>query len=231
MVHGETFWYSDLVFSPFQLNILYNVLYCYMLVLYTIYDWLGLVDITGCTILNGIFSMLQTYYRRYIRCSTLLPWVMMYLLTLWRRYSSYQLHLWSIYVLLDQKVHHMPCSQLSTILHWLWVLPFLCNWQHEMDGGMYQRMLFEMGDYSSMTKFTVLTALVQLSGILFVGWLPHTKDDLLELKQDSWSSKLDFICSMALLYVPSFTPLMFGRLSRHEKGRVEGFVKDENEST
>ena len=43
------------------------------------------------------------------------------------------------------------------------------------------------GDLSGMTKLTILTTVLQTSGLLFVKLLPHTKDDLKVLHGDAYS--------------------------------------------
>lgn len=45
------------------------------------------------------------------------------------------------------------------------------------------------GDLSGMVKLTVLTTILQVSGICFVGLLPKTKDDLAKLGNESSKSK------------------------------------------
>ncbi len=43
------------------------------------------------------------------------------------------------------------------------------------------------GDLSGMTKLTILTTILQTSGLLFVKLLPRTKDDLTKLHADAYS--------------------------------------------
>lgn len=43
------------------------------------------------------------------------------------------------------------------------------------------------GDLSGMTKLTILTTLIQTSGLLFVKLLPQTKEDLVSLHSDKHS--------------------------------------------
>ena len=43
------------------------------------------------------------------------------------------------------------------------------------------------GDLSGMTKLTILTTILQTSGLLFIKLLPHTKDDLKKLHGDPYS--------------------------------------------
>ena len=43
------------------------------------------------------------------------------------------------------------------------------------------------GDLSGMIKLTVLTTVVQMSGLLFIKLLPRTKDDLVKLNTSSSS--------------------------------------------
>ena len=43
------------------------------------------------------------------------------------------------------------------------------------------------GDLSGMTKLTILTTILQTSGLLFVKLLPHTKDDLSKLHVGTFS--------------------------------------------
>jgi len=40
------------------------------------------------------------------------------------------------------------------------------------------------GDLSGMSKLTYLTSAIQMSAICFVGLLPHSKDDLMELNKE-----------------------------------------------
>eukprot|EP00957_Ditylum_brightwellii_P089634 6826340-Ditylum_brightwellii.AAC.1 len=43
------------------------------------------------------------------------------------------------------------------------------------------------GDVSGMTKLTILTTFIQVSGVLFVKLLPRTKEDLASLHADQYS--------------------------------------------
>ena len=45
----------------------------------------------------------------------------------------------------------------------------------------------ERGELSGMINLTALTTLIQVSGVLFVGLLPRTKEDLVNLHADPMS--------------------------------------------
>ena len=45
----------------------------------------------------------------------------------------------------------------------------------------------QAGNLQGMVNLTVLTTVIQVSAILFVGWLPHFKEDLTELKKSASS--------------------------------------------
>lgn len=47
--------------------------------------------------------------------------------------------------------------------------------------------------FPSPAKLTYLTTVIQMSGILFVGWLPHTKNDLADLAAMGKSSVGGFV--------------------------------------
>lgn len=64
----------------------------------------------------------------------------------------------------------------------------------------------ESGDLQGMINLTVLTTLLQISGVLFVGLLPRTKEDLASLHADPLSgSKIGgfiflFVTFLSVLY-------------------------------
>jgi hypothetical protein len=50
------------------------------------------------------------------------------------------------------------------------------------------KQAFIDGEFQGMINLTVLTTVMQVSGILFVGLLPKTKEDLFELKNKGFGS-------------------------------------------
>ena len=57
---------------------------------------------------------------------------------------------------------------------------------------------FKEGDYSGMMKLSWLTIALQISGILFIGLLPKTKEDVVLLGQTGGSNRL---CGFIFLFV------------------------------
>jgi hypothetical protein len=52
------------------------------------------------------------------------------------------------------------------------------------------RATLAAGDLTGMVNLTYLTTAIQVSAILFVGWLPHYKEDLVALKSDDNKSTI-----------------------------------------
>jgi hypothetical protein len=63
----------------------------------------------------------------------------------------------------------------------------------------------EKGELSGMINLTALTTIIQVSGVLFVGLLPRTKEELASLHADSGRSKIGgfiflFVTLSSVLY-------------------------------
>ena len=74
------------------------------------------------------------------------------------------------------------------------------------------------GQLSGMTKLTLLTTFCQVSGILFVGWLPRTKDDLGKLHHESGRSKVGGIIFLIITFSSLFYAMTVGVLNIVDPG-------------
>jgi len=72
----------------------------------------------------------------------------------------------------------------------------------------------EQGDLSGMVKLTAFTTLIQVSGVLFVGLLPRTKEDLANLHADPMSgSKLGGFIFLFVTFASVLYALVVGVLN------------------
>ena len=72
----------------------------------------------------------------------------------------------------------------------------------------------EVNDLTGMINLTVLTTAMQVSGILFVGMLPRTKDELLELRNKSnGSSQIGGLVFLVITLFSIFYAVMVGILN------------------
>ena len=67
------------------------------------------------------------------------------------------------------------------------------------------------GDLSGMTYLTIFTTLLQTSGLLFVGLLPNTKDDLYKLHSSQFSgSRIGGFIFLAITFSSIFAAIVIG---------------------
>jgi hypothetical protein len=71
----------------------------------------------------------------------------------------------------------------------------------------------ENGYLKGMVNLTLLTTFMQLSGILFVGWLPKTKDDLARLNEMTASSKVGGFIFLSITFLSILYALIVGVLN------------------
>ncbi len=70
------------------------------------------------------------------------------------------------------------------------------------------------GDLSGMTKLTIVTTLIQTSGVLFVKLLPRSKDDLTKLHSDYLSgSKVGGAIFLSITFLAILYSLVVGILN------------------
>jgi hypothetical protein len=69
---------------------------------------------------------------------------------------------------------------------------------------------FEAGDYSGMINLTLLTTFLQVSGICFVCWLPRTKEDLVQLGEDSPRSFVGGIIFLVITFSSILYAIIIG---------------------
>jgi len=70
------------------------------------------------------------------------------------------------------------------------------------------------GDLSGITKLTILTTVLQLSGLLFVKLLPHTKKDLEKLHGETYSgSKIGGFLFLGVTFLSIIYAVMIGLLN------------------
>lgn len=75
----------------------------------------------------------------------------------------------------------------------------------------------EKGDLQGMVNLTALTTLIQVSGVLFVGLLPKTKDDLMQLSYSS-RSKIGGFCFLFITLASVAYSLVVGILNTVHPG-------------
>lgn len=71
----------------------------------------------------------------------------------------------------------------------------------------------ESGYLQGMVNLTILTTCFQLSGILFVGWLPRTKEDLATLHEKTASSKVGGAIFLTITFCSILYALTVGVLN------------------
>jgi hypothetical protein len=69
------------------------------------------------------------------------------------------------------------------------------------------------GYLQGMVNLTLLTTILQLSGILFVGWLPKSKEDLARLNELTASSKLGGFIFLSITFLSILYALLVGVLN------------------
>ena len=69
------------------------------------------------------------------------------------------------------------------------------------------------GEVLGMTNLTLLTTALQVSGILFVGLLPRTKEDLGKLHHESSSSKIGGVIFLTITFLSIFYAVIVGVLN------------------
>ena len=75
------------------------------------------------------------------------------------------------------------------------------------------------GDLSGMIKLTILTTVIQMSGLLFIKLLPRTKDDLVKLNaSDSSGSALGGFVFLAVTFLSIGYAIIVGLLNIIDPG-------------
>jgi BT1 family len=69
------------------------------------------------------------------------------------------------------------------------------------------------GELQGLTNLTVLTTALQVSGILFVGWLPRTKEDLVKLHHASSVSKIGGFIFLSITFLSIIYSMTVGVLN------------------
>ena len=70
------------------------------------------------------------------------------------------------------------------------------------------------GELSGMINLTILTSILQMSGISFVGMLPHTKEELFELREKKFgTSKLCGIIFLTITFASILYAIIVGILN------------------
>jgi len=66
------------------------------------------------------------------------------------------------------------------------------------------------GHLQGMINLTILTTILQTSGVLFVGWLPRTKEDLAKLDHEESSSPLGGTIFLSITFLSVAYALLVG---------------------